>query len=76
MNKKNNSKVAGGIARAKLLSPEQRSEIAAKAASARWGDKPLQATHRGNFKEEFGIDVDCYVLNDANKTAVISQRGM
>ena len=32
--------------------------------------------HRGNFKEEFGIDVDCYVLNDAQRTAVISQCGM
>lgn len=30
----------------------------------------------GSFKDEFGIDVDCYVLNDERKTAVISQRGM
>lgn len=36
----------------------------------------LQATHKGNFKKDFGIDVDCYVLNDKEKTAVISQRGM
>jgi hypothetical protein len=36
----------------------------------------LRATHKGNFKEDFGIDVECYVLNDENKTAVISQRGM
>lgn len=35
-----------------------------------------QATHKGNFKDEFGIDVDCYVLDDDQKTAVISQRGM
>ena len=35
-----------------------------------------QATHKGNFKEDFGIDVDCYVLDDDSKTAVISQRGM
>ena len=47
-----------------------------KGAAARWGDKPLQATHKGNFKEDFGFDVDCYVLNDATKTAVISQTGM
>ncbi|HGO9566637.1 TPA: P63C domain-containing protein, partial [Pseudomonas aeruginosa] len=51
-------------------------EIATKAAVARWGAKPAKASHKGNFKEEFGIDVDCYVLDDANKTAVISQRGM
>ena len=37
---------------------------------------PIQATHKGNFKEHFGIDVECYVLDDAKKTAVISQRGM
>jgi len=26
--------------------------------------------------DEFGIDIDCYVLDDKTKTAVISQRGM
>jgi hypothetical protein len=36
----------------------------------------LKAIHRGNFHENFGIDVDCYVINDKRKTAVISQRGM
>ena len=36
----------------------------------------LLATHRGNFKKDFGIDVDCYVLNDERHTAVISNRGM
>lgn len=66
----------GGFARADALSPEQRMAIAKKAAAARWGEKPPTATHRGNFKEEFGIDVECYVLNDQHKTAVISQRGM
>jgi len=63
----------GGIARAKALAPRVRSEIGRKGAIARWGAK---ATHRGNFKREFGIDVDCYVLNDPTKTAVVSQRGM
>jgi hypothetical protein len=66
----------GGIARAEALTPEERSQIAKKAAAARWGEKPLRATHRGNFKDEFGIDVECYVLDDENKTAVISKRGM
>jgi hypothetical protein len=64
---------AGGIARAAALSDERKKEIAQAAALARWG---AQATHRGNFKDEFGIDVECYVLNDEQKTAVISQRGM
>jgi hypothetical protein len=63
----------GGIARADSLSENQRTEIAKKAAVARWG---LKATHKGNFKEDFGIDVECYVLDDEKKTAVISQIGM
>lgn len=70
----------GGDARASKLSPERRSEIARAAIQARWeraGKTPLpQAIHTGNFQKEFGIDVDCYVLDDASKTAVISQRGM
>lgn len=63
----------GGAARAAKLTAEQRRDIARRAALARHG---LKATHRGNFQEDFGIDVDCYVLNDDKKTAVISQRGM
>ena len=66
----------GGAKRAEILPPDRRAEIARKAAEARWGSKLVSATHRGSFKEEFGIDVDCYVLNDEQKTAVISQRGM
>ncbi|HXC36853.1 MAG TPA: P63C domain-containing protein [Candidatus Acidoferrales bacterium] len=66
----------GGKARAEALSNEQKSDIARKAAAARWSDKPVEASHKGNFLNEFGIDIDCYVLNDSQKTAVISQRGM
>jgi hypothetical protein len=66
----------GGKRRSEVLSPADRKAIAAKAAAARWGQKPMQATHKGNFQEEFGIDVECYVVNDEQKTAVISQRGM
>ncbi|MDE2430247.1 MAG: hypothetical protein KGM99_16110 [Burkholderiales bacterium] len=70
---KDKRKVIGGKARAEKLSPDERQTIAKKAAIARWG---LKATHKGNFKDDFGIDVECYVLNDDKKTAVISQRGM
>ncbi len=73
---KDESKVAGGLARARALTPERKRQIAAKAAAARWGNKLPRATHKGNFREDFGFDVDCYVLDDAQKTAVISQRGM
>ncbi len=63
----------GGAARAEILTSEQRRAIATKAATARWG---LRVIHTGNFEKEFGIDADCYVLDDEQKTAVISKRGM
>jgi P63C domain len=69
----NEKKALGGLARAEALDPERRIEIAKRAALARWGAK---ATHKGSFKDDFGIDVDCYVLDDEQKSAVISQRGM
>src|SRR5579863_2647590 len=57
----------GGEARAKKLSAERRREIGRAAIQARWekaGKLPLPvATHKGNVKGDFGIDVDCYVLN-------------
>jgi len=73
--KKDEAKVAAGKARAAALAPKARSEIASKAAAARWG-KTYKAIESGNFLSEFGIDVDCHVLDDPSKTAVISQRGM
>jgi P63C domain len=70
----------GGAARASKLSAARRQEIARAAIQARWekaGKAPLpKATHKGSFKEDFGTDVDCYVLDDQQKTAVISQTGM
>jgi len=68
-----NKQVKGGLARAAALSEARRQEIARRAAQARWG---VRATHRGSFLKDFGIDVECYVLDDSNKTAVISQRSM
>lgn len=75
MARRDESKVAGGVARALVLTPERKRQIAAKAAAARWGILP-KATHKGNFRDDFGIDVDCYVLDDEQHTAVVSQRGM
>lgn len=63
----------GGIARRDALTKEARTSIAKKAAIARWGAK---ATHRGNFQDQLGIDVECYVLDDDQKSAVVSQTGM
>lgn len=76
MSKELKGRAKGGKALAEKMTPEQRIERAKKGSTARWGEKPFRATHRGNFKTEFGMDVDCYVLNDENKTAVISQRGL
>lgn len=63
----------GGVAAAKKMTPKERSDRGKKGAISRWGHKAIR---KGNFQEEFGIDVDCYVLDDEGKTAVISQRGM
>jgi hypothetical protein len=76
MAEKSADKVKGGLARREALSPERRAEIAREAALKRWGSKTPSATHKGSFEKEFGIDVECYVLDDAGKTAVISQTGM
>lgn len=72
--KKNPDKVNAALIRAKKLPSARRAEIASNAAAVRWGLP--RATHKGSFKEDFGIDVECYVLDDPQKTAVISQRGM
>lgn len=65
----------GGLARAAAMTPEELKARAQRGAAARWG-KPLVATHKGSFQNDFGVDVECYVLNDATRTAVISQTGM
>lgn len=69
-------KAKGAKVLAEMMTSEERKARAKKAAVARWGVKPPIASHKGNFMAEFGFDVECYVLNDENKTAIISQRGM
>ena len=71
----NRGKAAGGLARAKRLTAEERSDIARKASRARWAvedpaaqvvcgspDKPLRIGE---------IEIECYVLDD--DTRVITQ---
>lgn len=68
-------KAIGGVARSKKLSAERRSEIARDAAIARHEKNKIPVSiKKGNFIEEFGFDVDCYVLNNRDKTAVITRR--
>lgn len=76
MRNKPEGRAKGGVARATVLSPEQKSAIAKKAATARWGKKTPKIINKGNFLDELGVDVPCYVLDDERRTAVISQIGM
>lgn len=59
----------GGKARAEKLAPSERSDIARRAAEARWGAMPV-ATHMGRLTIG-DRDIDCAVLDDG--TRVISQ---
>jgi oligoribonuclease (3'-5' exoribonuclease) len=63
----------GGRARAEALTPEQRSEIAQKAAQARWGSNLPKATHEGMLKIG-DRELPCYVLEDGRR--VFSTRGV
>jgi hypothetical protein len=73
--KKDPSQVAseGGKARAAKLSPEQRSEIAKRAAAKRWGNSKRRATHAGTMTIG-DAEINCYVLEDGKR--IISTRGM
>jgi len=76
-------KAIGGVARAEVLSPDRRAEIARKAASARWSGQSLPV-EPGIKKAIYGspekllkigdVEVECYVLEDG--TRVLSGRGM
>lgn len=68
-------KAKGGKARAEKLTPEERSDIAKKAATARWerGEPILKATHEGQLNIS-GIIIPAFVLEDG--TRVLSQRGL
>lgn len=66
-----NGKSAGGIARAKTLTGEERSEIAQKAAAARWKNIP-KASHSGVI--HIGdLAIPCCVLEDG--TRLLTQYG-
>jgi hypothetical protein len=67
----------GGVARAAALTPERRGEIAKQAVQARWlkhlptaiygsPDRPVRV---GN------VELQCYVLDDDDKTRVLTQAG-
>lgn len=64
-------KAKGGKARADSLSPEQRKEIAKKAASARWDRAIPKAEYVGVIKVG-QIEIPCAVLEDGKR--VVAQR--
>jgi P63C domain len=66
----------GGHARAAALSPLERQEIASRAASARWNEPVLKATHgSADHPLKIGdLEIPAYVLEDGRR--VLVQRGM
>ena len=68
-----NPKSKGGKARAAVMSPEKRSDIAKKAANTRW-DKSMPIALLGAKLTLGGIEVDCYVTEDGER--LIATRGM
>jgi hypothetical protein len=73
MAKANASKVAGGHARSRALTPEQRKAIAQKAAATRWAGKLPHATHEGVIKFA-DIEIECAVLDDNER--IVSAQGL
>ena len=65
----------GGLARAKSMTPEERSEAARKAVEVRWAADLPQATHGDSDHPLMigNIEIPCYVLSDGRR--VITQRG-
>lgn len=66
-------KAKGGLARAASLTDEQRKEIAAKGAEARWGDD-IEIAKRFGAIEIGDISIPCAVLADG--TRVLSERAI
>jgi len=64
MTKKDESKVVGGKARAAALTPEQRSQIAKKAAEKRWG---VQKAEYVGILKLGDIEIPCAVLSDGTR---------
>jgi P63C domain len=62
----------GGVARAQLLTPEERRDSARKAAQARWTKDLPYATHEGSFWIG-DVEVQCAVLNTGQR--VLTQSG-
>lgn len=71
---KDESKVSGGVARAKALTPQERSAIARNAALARHGKAFPKAIAEG-YLQMGDLRLPCAVLDDADNTRVLTQEG-
>ena len=71
-NEKDPSKVAGGKARAKSLSPERRSEIGRMGAAKKWGTLREAISREGKINVG-GAELQCFVLDD--ETRVLARAG-
>jgi hypothetical protein len=67
-------KAKGGFARAEVLSPEQRSEIAKKAAIARWTPGKMPKAINAGVLPIGGVRIPVFVLED--ETRLMTQRGL
>ena len=63
---KDQTKAAGGLARAEALSDERRKEIARKAAQARWGGGKVEVLAEGPVSLG-GQEVPAFVLSDETR---------
>jgi hypothetical protein len=67
-----NAKAKGGLARAEVLSPEKRSEIASNAAKARWAESLPKALRQGELSL-LGKKIPCAVIE--GETRILNQAG-
>lgn len=66
------SKAKGGFARAEVLTPDRRAEIASNAAKARWAEKLPNALRMGELKL-LGKRIPCAVIE--GETRILNQAG-
>lgn len=71
---KDESKVPGALARAKALTPEERAQIARKAALVRHGKNLPKAVAEG-ILQIGNLKLTCAVLDNADNTRVLTQEG-
>ncbi len=71
---KSPKRAAGGVARAKALTPEQRKAIAEKAAKTRWGVSTIPVAEYVGAIKIGDAEIQCAVLPDGRR--LLSQRGL